>query len=81
VEFDEHPRPDTTLDDLAGLKPAFQTGGTVTASNSSRIDDGAAAVVLMTGTAAQERGLGGLAALESVAAAALEPGLMGYAQC
>jgi acetyl-CoA C-acetyltransferase len=79
VEFDEHPRPDTTLDILAGLKPAFQTGGTVTAGNASGINDGAAALVLTTGTAAQERGLNGLAALESVTTAALEPGLMGYA--
>ncbi len=45
---DEHPRPDTTLDDLAKLKPAFKPGGTVTAGNSSGINDGAAAVLIST---------------------------------
>lgn len=79
VERDEHPRPDTTREALSALRPAFQAGGTVTAGNSSGINDGAAAVVLATQATASERGLTGLATLDSVATAALEPGLMGYA--
>jgi acetyl-CoA acetyltransferase family protein len=47
VEEDEHPRADTSLEQLAGLRPAFQEGGTVTAGNASGINDGAAAVTLM----------------------------------
>ncbi|MGW6456580.1 thiolase family protein [Streptomyces sp. NPDC055078] len=79
VAHDEHPRPDTTLEGLGRLRPAFQEGGTVTAGNASGINDGAAAVVLATGAAVRERGLKGLATLEAVATAAVEPGLMGYA--
>ncbi|MFJ9387393.1 thiolase family protein [Nocardioides sp. NPDC101246] len=79
VEQDEHPRPETTLEQLAGLRPAFEVDGSVTAGNSSGINDGAAAVVLATETAAAERGLTALASLEAVASAALEPELMGYA--
>jgi acetyl-CoA C-acetyltransferase len=79
VEVDEHPRPETKLETLAGLPPAFQVEGTVTAGNASGINDGAAAVVLATETAAAERGLRPLATLESVATAAMEPSLMGYA--
>ncbi|MFE2218223.1 thiolase family protein [Streptomyces canus] len=79
VAEDEHPRPDTTIDILAGLRPAFREDGTVTAGNASGINDGAAAVVLARQSVAEDRGLSGLATLESVATAALEPGLMGYA--
>jgi acetyl-CoA C-acetyltransferase len=79
VDRDEHPRPETTREVLAGLRPAFRSGGTVTAGNASGINDGAAALVLATETAARERGLRGFATLESVATAAIEPGLMGYA--
>ncbi|WP_238006460.1 thiolase family protein [Dactylosporangium sp. AC04546] len=79
VTEDEHPRPETTLQSLAGLRPAFQENGTVTAGNASGINDGAAAVVLARQAVARERGLTGLATLEAVATAALEPGLMGYA--
>jgi acetyl-CoA C-acetyltransferase len=79
VARDEHPRPDTTIDVLTGLRPAFQERGTVTAGNASGINDGAAAVVLARQSVAEERGLSGLATLEAVATAALEPGLMGYA--
>jgi len=79
VEVDEHPRPQTTLEALSGLRPAFQAQGTVTAGNASGINDGAAAVVMATQSAARESGLQGLATLESVATAALEPSLMGYA--
>lgn len=79
VEMDEHPRPDTTLESLAALRPAFRSGGSVTAGNSSGINDGAAAMVLMRDTTANERDVTPLATLEAVATAALEPGLMGYA--
>ncbi len=78
-EVDEHPRADTTLETLSGLKPAFQEGGTVTAGNSSGVNDGAAAVILMKASRAKERGLSGLATIEHVATAAMEPELMGYA--
>jgi len=79
VSVDEHPKPDTTAEILAGLRPAFQQGGTVTAGNSSGINDGAAAVVVARQSVAAERGLTGLVTLESVATAAMEPELMGYA--
>jgi acetyl-CoA C-acetyltransferase len=64
---------------LAGLRPAFQQGGSVTAGNSSGINDGAAAVVLLRESDARERGLPALATIEAVATAALEPEIMGYA--
>lgn len=78
-EVDEHPRADTTLETLSSLKPAFQEGGSVTAGNSSGVNDGAAAVILMKASRAKERGLSGLATIEHVATAAMEPELMGYA--
>ncbi|WGX99079.1 thiolase family protein [Nocardioides sp. L-11A] len=79
VTTDEHPRPETTLEMLAGLRPAFREGGSVTAGNSSGINDGGAAVVLARASAAEQAGLTGLARLEAVATAGNEPGLMGYA--
>jgi acetyl-CoA C-acetyltransferase len=79
VDVDEHPKPNTTMEVLAGLRPAFQSGGTVTAGNASGINDGAAAVVVTRESVAAERGLTGLVTLESVATAAMEPELMGYA--
>ncbi|MET3952894.1 thiolase family protein [Arthrobacter sp. UYEF36] len=79
IDTDEHPKPETTLEVLAALRPVFNQTGTVTAGNSSGINDGGAAVVLASGSAAAERGLVGLATLEAVTTAALEPGLMGYA--
>jgi acetyl-CoA C-acetyltransferase len=79
VSVDEHPKPDTTMEILAGLRPAFQQGGTVTAGNASGINDGAAAVVLARESTARDRGRTGLVSLEHVATAAMEPGLMGYA--
>ena len=56
VDRDEHPRPDTTLEGLAKLKPVFGEGGTVTAGNSSGITDGAAAMVVMSESRARRRG-------------------------
>ena len=79
VDTDEHPTPETTLDTLAGLRPAFDKDGTVTAGNASGINDGAAAVVLARESVAREKGLTALVAIEAVASAALEPELMGYA--
>lgn len=79
VTTDEHPKPDTTVETLATLRPAFVKDGTVTAGNASGINDGAGVVVLARESVAVERGLGGLAVIESVATAALEPELMGYA--
>ena len=79
ADVDEHPKPDTTLETLAGLRPAFTQVGTVTAGNASGINDGAAALVLAREAAASERGLTGLVSLEAVATAAMEPELMGYA--
>ncbi|GAA1365020.1 acetyl-CoA C-acyltransferase family protein [Arthrobacter rhombi] len=79
VDIDEHPKPETTLDGLAKLRPAFEEGGTVTAGNASGINDGGAAVVLARESVAKERGLDGLVTLEAVATAAMEPELMGYA--
>jgi acetyl-CoA C-acetyltransferase len=79
VSEDEHPKPGTTLEKLAGLRPAFAKDGTVTAGNASGINDGAAALVLAREPAVAERGLRGLVTLEAVTTAAMEPELMGYA--
>lgn len=74
---DEHPRPDTTLEALARLKPAFRSGGTVTAGNSSGINDGAAVVLLATPSASRKRGLTPLARIAGMAVAGVEPCYMG----
>lgn len=79
VEVDEHLKPETTVETLGGLRPAFAKDGTVTAGNASGINDGAAAVVLATEQAAADRGLKPLVVLEAVATGAMEPELMGYA--
>jgi acetyl-CoA C-acetyltransferase len=74
---DESPRQDATLENLAKLRPVFDKNGTVTAGNSSSINDGAAALVLMDRKAAQERGLKPMAKLVDYAVAGVEPGYMG----
>lgn len=79
ADTDEHPKPETTLEALAGLRPAFDPDGSVTAGNASGMNDGAASLVLARESAAAERGLEGLVAIEAVATAAMEPELMGYA--
>jgi acetyl-CoA C-acetyltransferase len=77
-DTDEHPKPDTTLESLAKLKPAFKKdGGTVTAGNASGLNDGAAACVLMEAGAASRAGLAPLARLVSYAVAGVEPSIMG----
>ena len=77
VSDDEYPRHGTTLDALTKLKPAFSKEGTVTAGNASGINDGAAAVVLMTAAEAAKRGLTPLARIASWATAGVDPSIMG----
>jgi acetyl-CoA C-acetyltransferase len=77
VDADEYPRHGTTVETLGKLRPAFQKDGTVTAGNASGINDGAAAVVLMTDREAQRRGLKPLARIVSWATAGVDPAVMG----
>jgi 3-oxoadipyl-CoA thiolase len=77
VSADEHPRPDTTLETLAKLKPAFRTPGTITAGNASGVNDGAAAMVLASENAANRHGLTPRARFLSMAAAGVPPRVMG----
>jgi acetyl-CoA C-acetyltransferase len=77
VDQDEYIRAGTTVDALAKLKPAFGKDGTVTAGNASGINDGAAAVVLMTAEEADKRGLTPMARIVSWATAGVDPSLMG----
>ena len=77
VEEDEYPRHGTTVETLAKLRPAFAKDGTVTAGNASGINDGAAALVLMTGEEAARRGIEPLARIVSWATAGVDPALMG----
>ena len=74
---DEHNRPDTTLETLAQLKPAFRPNGTITAGNAPGLNDAAAAMVLADGTWADKRGLVPTARLVSYGIAAVEPGMFG----
>ena len=76
-DTDEYPRAGTTEDSLAKLKPAFSKDGTVTAGNASGINDGAAAVALMTEQDAQRRGLTPLARIAAWAQAGVDPAIMG----
>jgi len=77
VDKDEHFRPGTTIDALVKLKPAFVKDGTVTAGNASGINDGAAAVVLMSAADAAKRGVTPLARIVSWATAGVDPAVMG----
>jgi len=77
VDTDEHPKHGTTAEILAKLRPAFEKNGTVTAGNASGINDGAAAVVLMTAVEAEKRGLKPLARIVSWATAGVDPAIMG----
>ena len=77
VAEDEYIRPDTTLDGLAKLRPAFDKAGTVTAGNASGLNDGAAALVLMTAKRAIARGLTPLARIVASATAGVDPAVMG----
>ena len=77
VTADEHPRPDTTLEGLAKLKPAFDPQGSVTAGNSSGINDGASALLLMSESVAEVLGVVPLARFRAVAVAGVDPATMG----
>jgi 3-oxoadipyl-CoA thiolase len=77
LERDEHPRPDTSGAKLAALKPAFREGGTVTAGNSSGINDGAAALVIASEERARELGVEPLGAFVAGAVAGVDPRVMG----
>ncbi len=78
VERDEHPRADTTAEALARLRPAFREGGSVTAGNSSGINDGASAVLVVEAERARELGLRPMARIVSTAVAGVDPAIMGY---
>ncbi|WP_149535891.1 acetyl-CoA C-acetyltransferase [Siccirubricoccus phaeus] len=77
VDADEYPKPETTVEVLAKLRPAFAKDGTVTAGNASGINDGAAAVVVMTAEEAKKRGIAPLARIVSWATAGVDPAIMG----
>ena len=77
VDRDEHPRPDTNAEKLAALKPAFREGGTVTAGNSSGINDGAAALVVASEEKARELGVAPLGRFLASAVAGVDPRIMG----
>ncbi len=77
LEHDEHPRPDTSAEKLAGLRPAFRTDGTVTAGNASGINDGAAAVVIASEDRARDLGIEPLGTFVGSAVAGVDPAVMG----
>ena len=77
VDSDEHPRPGTTAEALSRLRPVFERDGTVTAGNSSGINDGAAAMLVVEGEAARARGLRPMAVVRGAAVAGVEPHRMG----
>ncbi len=77
VDTDEHPRPDTALEHLAALRPVFKKNGTVTAGNSSGINDGAAALLLTSGETAEQEGLTPKARVLASAVAGVDPAYMG----
>src|SRR6185503_9752328 len=77
LDADEHPRADTTAEKLASLKPAFRKDGTVTAGNSSGINDGAAALVIASEERAQALGIDPLGAFVGSAVAGVDPRVMG----
>ena len=74
---DEHPRPDTTAEKLAALRPAFRPGGTVTAGNASGLNDGAAALVVASEEKARELGVEPLGRFRASAVAGVDPRVMG----
>jgi acetyl-CoA C-acetyltransferase len=76
-DSDEYIKPGSTLEGLAGLRPAFDKAGTVTAGNASGLNDGAAAVIMMSATRAKELGLPVLAKIKAYASSGLDPAYMG----
>ncbi|MCL4367889.1 MAG: acetyl-CoA C-acyltransferase, partial [Actinobacteria bacterium] len=79
ITSDEFPRPDTTLEALGKMRPAFKTDGTVTAGNASGINDGSAGVLVMSAQKARELGVEPLARLVSYGLAGVDPDIMGSA--
>ena len=77
IEMDEYPRPDTTAETLARLRPAFKPDGGVTAGNASGINDGAAAAVVVSADFAKEHGIEAVAKIRSYASVGVEPRIMG----
>ncbi|HYI23611.1 MAG TPA: thiolase family protein, partial [Candidatus Limnocylindrales bacterium] len=77
IDRDEHPRADTSMEALGRLRPAFREGGTVTAGNSSGINDGASATVIVAREFAEQEGLKPLARVISTAVAGVDPAVMG----
>jgi 3-oxoadipyl-CoA thiolase len=77
VDVDEHPRPGTTAEQLAKLRPAFRPGGSVTAGNASGVNDGAAALLLASAAAVERYGLTPLARVSGAASAGVPPRVMG----
>lgn len=78
-DTDEHPRPDTTLEALAKLKPIVKPNGTVTAGNASGVNDGACALIIASKTAASQYGLTPLARIVATTAVGVAPRIMGFA--
>ena len=78
VDTDEHPRFGQTIEELAALKPVFRKNGTVTAGNASGINDGAAAVVVMSRAKAEELGLKPMGRIVAQTSAGVQPAIMGY---
>src|SRR5438067_7555886 len=77
VDRDEGPRADTSIEKLAKLRPAFREGGSVTAGNSSSLNDGAAALLLASGQRAKDLGLAPIARIVAAASAGVDPREMG----
>ncbi|MDP7101814.1 MAG: acetyl-CoA C-acetyltransferase [Rhodospirillales bacterium] len=77
VDTDEHPRHGTTVESLAKLRPAFDKEGSVTAGNASGINDGAAALILMSADEAEKRGIEPMAKIKSWATEGIDPSIMG----
>lgn len=77
IAADEHPRPDTTMEALAKLRPAFRENGTVTAGNSSGLNDGAAALLVVEAETAKRLGMKPMAVVRSSASAGVDPACMG----
>ena len=76
-DTDEHPRADVTLEKISELKPVFKKGGTVTAANSSGINDGAAALIVTSESKAEQLGLAPVASIKSYAVCGVDPSIMG----
>ena len=78
IDTDEHPRPETTMDQLAKLRAPFREGGSVTAGNASGVNDGAAALIIASEAAAKKHGLTPIARIMGGATAGLAPRIMGF---